>query len=64
MTQVIQEALDSANVTGLAIGSIETVTGKKITVGNDQEMLQSERNSHSKNRGGKNFIDNRVLSIR
>ena len=23
-------------------------------VGNDQEMSQSERNSHSKNRGGKN----------
>ena len=26
---------------------------RKIKVGNDQEMTQSERNSHSKNRGGK-----------
>ena len=25
----------------------------KAKVGNDQEMAQSERNSHSKNRGGK-----------
>ena len=24
-------------------------------------MAQSERNSHSKNRGGKNYIDNQVL---
>ena len=28
--------------------------GEKVTVGNDQEKAQSERNSHSKNRGGKN----------
>ena len=26
---------------------------KKVQVGNDQEILQSERNSHSKTRGGK-----------
>ena len=26
---------------------------KKVQVGNDQENAQSERNSHSKNRGGK-----------
>ena len=26
----------------------------KVKVGNDQEMAQSEKNSHSKNRGGKN----------
>ena len=26
---------------------------KKIEVGNDQEMAQSGRNPHSKNRGGK-----------
>ena len=25
----------------------------KVKVGNDKEMAQSERNSHSKNRGGK-----------
>ena len=27
---------------------------QKVQVGNDQEKVQSERNSHSKNRGGKN----------
>ena len=27
---------------------------KKVQVGNDQEKVQSERNSHSKNQGGKN----------
>ena len=26
---------------------------KKVQVGDDQENVQSERNSHSKNRGGK-----------
>ena len=26
---------------------------KKVKVGNDQERAQSEKNSHSKNRGGK-----------
>ena len=26
----------------------------KVQVGNDQEKAQSEKNSHSKNRGGKN----------
>ena len=37
---------------------------KKVQIGNDQEKAQSERNSHSKNRGGKNFIDNEVLILR
>ena len=27
---------------------------KKVQVGNDQEKAHSDRNSHSKNRGGKN----------
>ena len=26
----------------------------KVKVGNDQEIAQSKRNSHTKNRGGKN----------
>ena len=30
------------------------VTVIKVKVGNDQEMAQSERNSHSKNQGGEN----------
>ena len=29
----------------------------KVKVGNDQEMAQSERNSHSKNRDGKKIIN-------
>ena len=37
---------------------------KKVQVGKDQEKAQSERNSHSKNRGGKNQIDYLVLILR
>ena len=33
---------------------------KKVQVGNDQEKVQSERNSHSKSRGG-NFTNLRIL---
>ena len=29
----------------------------KVKVGNDQEFAQSEKNSHSKNRGGKKLND-------
>ena len=29
------------------------ITSKKVQVGKDQEKAQSERDSHSKNRGGK-----------
>ena len=29
---------------------------KKVQVGKDQEKAQSEKDSHSKNRGGKTFI--------
>ena len=34
---------------------------EKVQVGNDQEMAQSEKDSHSKNRGGKKQINNKVL---
>ena len=30
---------------------------RNVQVGSDQEKAQSERNSHSKNRGGKKQID-------
>ena len=30
-----------------------SLLGKKVQVGNEQEMAQPERNSHSKNQGGK-----------
>ena len=34
---------------------------KKVQVGKDQEKEQSERDSHSKNRGGKNQTNNQAL---
>ena len=34
---------------------------EKVQVGNDQEKAQSEKDSHSKNRGGKNQTNNQVL---
>ena len=34
---------------------------KKEQVGKDQEKAQSEKDSHSKNRGGKNQTNNQVL---
>ena len=36
---------------------------EKITVGDDQEMVQSERNSQSKTEVRKNLIDNKVLIL-
>ena len=35
-----------------------SIYSEKVQVGNDQEKTQSEGNSHSKNRSGKNLIDN------
>ena len=37
------------------------MTDKKVQVGNDQEKAQSEKDSNSKNRGGKNQTNNKVL---
>ena len=34
---------------------------KKVQVGKDQEKAQSEKDSHSKNRVGKNQTNNQVL---
>ena len=34
---------------------------KKVQVGKDQEKAQSEKDSHSKNRGGKNQTNKQVL---
>ena len=36
------------------VGVISSPSSKKVQVGNDQEKAQSERNSNSKYRGGKN----------
>ena len=38
-----------------------TPNRKKVQVGKDQEKAQSEKDSHSKNRGGKNQTNNQVL---
>ena len=35
---------------------------KKVQVGKDQEKAQSEKDSHSKNRGGKKQTNNQVLA--
>ena len=34
---------------------------KKVQVGKDQEKAQSEKDSHSKNQGGKKQTNNQVL---
>ena len=34
---------------------------KNVQVGKDQEKAQSEKDSHTKNRGGKNQTNNQVL---
>ena len=36
-------------------------THEKVQVGKDQEKAQSERDSHSKNRGGKKQTNNQAL---
>ena len=37
------------------------VCKKKVQVGKDQEKAQSEKDSHSKNRGGKKQTNNQIL---
>ena len=37
------------------------LSNEKVQVGKDQEKAQSEKDSHSKNRGGKNQTNNQVL---
>ena len=39
----------------------ELFYGKKVQVGKDQEKAQSEKDFHSKNRGGKTQTNNKVL---
>ena len=40
---------------------IKLITNNKVQVGKDQEKAQSEKDSHSKNRGGKKQTNNQVL---
>ena len=37
------------------------ISNKKVQVGKDQEKAKSEKDSHSKYRGGKNLMNNHVL---
>ena len=39
------------------------VNNEKVQVGKDQEKAQSEKDSHSKNLGGKNQTNNQVLIL-
>ena len=38
------------------VGDDKTFFNKNVQVDNDQEKAQSEKDSHSKNRGGKNKL--------
>ena len=48
-------------LTEIKILSLSLSPSKKVQVGKDQEKAQSEKDSHSKNRGGKIKINNQVL---
>ena len=40
---------------------VNAIHYKKVQVGKDQEKTQSEKDSHSKNRGGKKQTNNQAL---
>ena len=50
---VIYERKHKVWVSILLVRTLGTMCTKKVQVGKDQEKAQSERDSHSKNRGGK-----------
>ena len=45
----------------ICVTLIRFKTREKVQVGKDQENAQSEKDSHSKNRGGKSQTNNQVL---
>ena len=49
------------NMQGSILPAFIIGTKKKVQVGKDQEKAQSEKDSHSKNQGGKNQTNNQVL---
>ena len=51
------------NINCLANHSQTSYGKKKVQVGKDQEKAQSEKDSHSKNRGGKNQTNSQVLIL-
>ena len=50
----IQDLRRSLGLHFVGPNEVGVVSGKEVQVGNDQEKAQSERNSLSKNRRGKN----------
>ena len=53
---------DEDYILGLTDTSVvSSKLSKKVQVGKDQEKAQSEKDSHSKNQGGKNQTNNQVL---
>ena len=42
---------------------VPSLVRKKVQVGNDQEKAQSEKDSHSKNRGGKKQTNNKKVQV-
>ena len=48
-------------IVNLVFSHLGFLSGKKVQVGKDQEKAQSERDSHSKNRGGKKQTNNQAL---
>ena len=59
----LRARLSFCNITNKerSLSSFCLVQWKKVQVGKDQEKAQSEKDSHSKNRGGKNIVNNKVL---
>ena len=42
---------------------LQVFTTEKVQVGNDQEKVQSERNSHTKTRGGKKLLTRLTICL-
>ena len=53
LIKLIVRSFGSSKNTKLEDGPYCTISGNEVQVGKDQEKAQSEKDSHSKNRGGK-----------
>ena len=58
---LIQKLTRELTVYPCSVICSKTFSSEKVQVGKDQEKAQSEKDSHSKNRGGKNQTNNQVL---
>ena len=61
MGSTLSRAVHSDDEVTVIIAKVSVAFGKKVQVGKDQEKAQSEKDSHSKNRGGKNQTNNQIL---